>query len=477
MTTGGEIMNETIPLPDGAVIVDSQFGVDKVDYTVSQKWSVNNDAGLAIQGGLDNCIIKGNLTYGDSLDMEGQCIEGFAGALIVVYMDEEFDPDECEACNVDDLANMGGDYEFCAYRVELPCEPITVECGEPSASPSGSYYPSSAPTDAPSQSMAPSDGPSLTPSGSPTSDPTVPPTKAPTDKPTKSPTSTPTSSPTDPELAVETPPPTGSPTECPPSDPILIDIDGDSMYPAPPVTILSQNTTHVEFKVENTFSYEATSIFTQYHSGSFGETECLEDENVESGSSVDIEFTAECMHHTHISVINIWITDCSDYNDSLDALTESDDAEIPECCHPPEKTCKTVEYIFKLPCISPCPDDEVSTLPATEAPNASRRHLAASSTHKKKIHEHKAKLKAGLEKAGTTEEFQSLTGHAEPNDSEDHFCVAEDYPCGPDGDKVYACHYSARDGYKTFCVPEADSDALRFYPKDYCGPCVGGYVQ
>merc|ERR1712199_57625 len=90
----------------------------------------------------------------------------------------------------------------------------------------------------------------------------------------------------------------------------------------------------------------------------------------ESGSSVDIEFTAECMHHTHISVINIWITDCSDYNDSLDALTESDDAEIPECCHPPEKKCKTVEYIFKLPCISPCPDDEVSTLPAEEAQNS-----------------------------------------------------------------------------------------------------------
>merc|ERR1711907_500431 len=209
MTTGGEIMNETIPLPDGAVIVDSQFGVDKVDYTVSQKWSVDN-AGIAIQGGLDNCIIKGNLTYGDSEDMEGQCIEGFAGALIVVYMDEAFDPDECEACNVDDLASMGGDYEFCAYRVEPPCEPITVECGEPSAFPSGSYYPSSAPTEAPSQSMAPSDGPSLTPSGSPTSDPTV--------KPTKSPTSKPTSSPTDLPETIETPPPTGSPTECPPSD-------------------------------------------------------------------------------------------------------------------------------------------------------------------------------------------------------------------------------------------------------------------
>merc|ERR1712071_714686 len=55
-------------------------------------------------------------------------------------------------------------------------------------------------------------------------------------------------------------------------------------------------------------------------------------------------------------------------------------------------------------------------------------------------------------------------------------CVVEDYPCGPGLDKVHVCHYSARDGYKTFCVPEADSDALRFYPKDYCGPCVGGYA-
>jgi hypothetical protein len=42
---------------------------------------------------------------------------------------------------------------------------------------------------------------------------------------------------------------------------------------------------------------------------------------------------------------------------------------------------------------------------------------------------------------------------------------------------VYACHYSARHGYQTFCVPEPDSDILGFYPKDYCGPCVGGYGE
>ena len=63
------------------------------------------------------------------------------------------------------------------------------------------------------------------------------------------------------------------------------------------------------------------------------------------------------------------------------------------------------------------------------------------------------------------------------NENEEHFCVVDDYPCGaPNYDKVHVCHYSARDGYKTFCVPEPDSDALRFYPKDYCGPCVA-YVS
>lgn len=511
MTTGGEIMKETIPLPNHAIIISSQIGGDKVDFTVSQKWRVD-DAGLAIQAGLDNCVIKGDLNYGHSEDMNGDCVEGFASALVVVYMDEEFEPDECEACNVDDLADMGGDYEFCAYRVELPCEPITVECGEPSAAPSGSYYPSSAPTGAPTESSEPSSPPTGSPSASPTkapiaeviTEPPVDPTDSPSDAPTPSPSLMPSDGPSlapsdgpslmpsdGPSLvpsdgpSLSTDSPTDSPTLCPPSDPILIDIDGETMYPAPPVTITFQNTTHVEFKVENTFGSTISSVFTQYHSGDFGETECLEEENVESESKVEIEFTAQCMHHSKLSVVNVWITDCSDHDGATSFLEESDNAEIPECCHPDERKCKTVEYIFKLPCVSPCPDDEVSTLPieenaveepAKEAPSRRHRHLASSATHEK-IHDHNAKLKAEAQKEGTAEEFESMTGHAEPNSSEDHFCVAEDYPCGSNSDKVYACHYSARDGYKTFCVPEADSDALRFYPKDYCGPCVGGYVQ
>merc|ERR1712238_115365 len=166
MTTGGEVM-ETIPMPDNSIVIKNQnFANETVDFTVSQQW-ILEEAGLAIQSGMDSCIIKGNVTFGDSENVKGECIEGYAGAIVVVYMDEEFEPEECEACNVDDLSEMGGDYKFCAYRVELPCEPVSVECGEPSSAPSGSFYPSITPSQSPTESVAPSTTPSTSPSVSP----------------------------------------------------------------------------------------------------------------------------------------------------------------------------------------------------------------------------------------------------------------------------------------------------------------------
>merc|ERR1712194_615538 len=168
--------------PDNAIVIKNQhFADETVGFTVSQQW-ILEEAGLAIQSGMDTCIVKGNVTFGDSEDVEGECVDGFAGAIVVVYMDEEFEPEVCEACNVDDLSEMGGDYKFCAYRVELPCEPVSVECGKPSAAPtpSPSVTPSAAPT--PSPSVTPSDGPSLYPSSTPTNKPSLYPSSTPTNK-------------------------------------------------------------------------------------------------------------------------------------------------------------------------------------------------------------------------------------------------------------------------------------------------------
>ena len=58
-------------------------------------------------------------------------------------------------------------------------------------------------------------------------------------------------------------------------------------------------------------------------------------------------------------------------------------------------------------------------------------------------------------------------------EKEGYYCSSKDFPC--DGDMVHVCHYSTRKGYETFCIPEADSEILRFYSQDYCGPCIGGF--
>merc|ERR1712224_428159 len=137
----------------------------------------------------------------------------------------------------------------------------------------------------------------------------------------------------------------------------------------------------------------------------------------EKGVTIETEFLAQCMHHTKVSIINVWITNCDNDNIWLD---EIDDAEVPECCHPGDQ-CRTVEYQFKLPCVDPCPDDEddgVEALPdvpasSMEAPEGSyrQRHLAASSTHQK-IAEHKKDKEIEMH-AGTTEEFEAIAGHVE----------------------------------------------------------------
>jgi hypothetical protein len=52
-----------------------------------------------------------------------------------------------------------------------------------------------------------------------------------------------------------------------------------------------------------------------------------------------------------------------------------------------------------------------------------------------------------------------------------YYCFAKDFPCEGAGN-VNICHYARRRGYQTFCLPEADSEVLRFHSNDYCGACA-----
>merc|ERR1719162_1580233 len=210
----GDDVSDSVPMPDDALVVTSQDG-KKVEFTVRQEWSDENGMAIMYDETLESptCVVKGNVLFGDSEDLVGECFAGATGVTVVVYMDASFKPEECEACDVADLSEMGEN--FCAYRLEIPCEPTSVECGEPSTAPSGSYFPSSAPSDSPTKSPAPSNAPTNQPSASPTSQPS----KAPSDQPSSKPSSSPSLSPSSLPSGNPSSGPTTSPSSQPSSKP------------------------------------------------------------------------------------------------------------------------------------------------------------------------------------------------------------------------------------------------------------------
>ena len=157
------------------------------------------------------------------------------------------------------------------------------------------------------------------------------------------------------------------------------------------------------------------------------------------------------MKHVPISIVDVW------FSGSV-VLGSNDDAEIPLCCHPPpEASPEAVQWTFKLQCISEC-------VP-TAAPGDRRLEET--------VEEKSAEEFASLAAAHMQKPYHA--GEAAKKAQDGHFCNASDYPCGESDGMVNVCHYSAKEGYQTYCVPEPDSDVLGYYPKDYCGPCVGGY--
>ena len=118
-----------------------------------------------------------------------------------------------------------------------------------------------------------------------------------------------------------------------------------------PIRITSQNTTYVNFEVVNAFDATFTSVFTLYTTGTFGETNCPEENNIETSSIVD-QYTARCMGDDPHTIVKIWVAD-----GNRDILNQDDNAIVPKCCHPSESSqlqVPTAMYIFKLPCINPC---------------------------------------------------------------------------------------------------------------------------
>jgi len=392
VTTGGEVMETPIPMPENAIVVTTQNNGDNLGFTVSQEWV--EEAGMAIRIDTVDCIVKGNMTLGSKDDFEGECLAGFTSVTLVVFFDSDFDPLECEACNADDLADMGGSYEsWCAYSVEIPCDTIAVECGEGSTVPPTIVSPTKNPTVSPTTvsptknptnfptTISPTKNPTISPTTiSPTKNPTVSPTTQepsmpPTDRPT---TSTPTISPSKKPVVAPTPEPTkppivtngGSgdsgdiiefPSVC--KDDIKLlktvgTITDVSVHETDAIRIISQDRSTVTVQLNQAWESPGDEeipldhIFYAFRPDNFNE-KCYEETQVIE-NTVYGTITIQCAVTKPYALLEICIAD-DIKNEKLTWNENEENATVPKCCHPsfsPETP--VICYSFEISCVTEC---------------------------------------------------------------------------------------------------------------------------
>jgi len=196
----------------------------------------------------------------------------------------------------------------------------------------------------------------------PTAEPTVEPTAEPTAEPTLNPTAVPTALPTVAPVAPVSPPIVQASEEddddrffkpeCP-EDIVLIEHIGVTPYPDDGIRILSQDGTNVTVQLTQSYTNSPDTIdyvFYQYKPDVF-DSKCYEEEDMGGGSTIEI--TIECMRHSQIALLELWVAD----DVEKEVLTVGDNATIPECCHPdvPEGT-PTTKYLIEIKCKTECPD-------------------------------------------------------------------------------------------------------------------------
>merc|ERR1712159_701727 len=186
------------------------------EFTVSEEWVAKAEATVMAMKytntDYESSCNKMSMIEWEEINYTAQCTDGIAGATLVLYLNNVV-PEDCEACDVDSMEDT--EEHYCAYSIEIPCEVMSVECGEPSAAPSGSFFPSSAPSAGPTASSAPSSSPSSTPSASPTDVPSSSPSASPSDVPSASPSGSPSGSPS----ASPSDSPTANPSNAPSAGP------------------------------------------------------------------------------------------------------------------------------------------------------------------------------------------------------------------------------------------------------------------
>ena len=103
----------------------------------------------------------------------------------------------------------------------------------------------------------------------------------------------------------------------------------------------------VKFVVHNTWTETLDHVYVQYYDLNRNEP-CVHVEQVTKSWAQ--EFEALCMESVPVTTVGIWVSDAG-------ALSPTDAAEIPRCCHGPEDDDNPkIHLTFEVLCF--CPDDE-----------------------------------------------------------------------------------------------------------------------
>jgi len=217
-----------------------------------------------------------------------------------------------------------------------------------------------------------------------------------------------------------------------------------SIEPIEPIELILDESglTEVRFTFTNNWNVSMDDIDLFYDNGDGLGPQCQSLNSLPSGAMYPYTLAAACNPATQTAEIQVSIS-----NEQI-AYASS----ISECGMKGAGSCS---YVYVIPCSTDVVCDDKRRLEST----VEDTFVIDSNMY--------------IEEGFMTEEMKAA---AEPSDESDDtpYCVHNDYPCkGDEENMVYVCHYSSQAGYQTFCIPEMDSDILRFNKNHHCGPCDG----
>eukprot|EP00531_Pseudo-nitzschia_arenysensis_P014408 CAMPEP_0116128974 /NCGR_PEP_ID=MMETSP0329-20121206/7677_1 /TAXON_ID=697910 /ORGANISM="Pseudo-nitzschia arenysensis, Strain B593" /LENGTH=680 /DNA_ID=CAMNT_0003623211 /DNA_START=55 /DNA_END=2097 /DNA_ORIENTATION=+ len=408
------------PFPEDAVkIVNGENTTLTIEIT--QLWSEDVDLNFFIHYHSDThetvCESIPDFSYEQTMTKDLECYAGWTDVGIFIYFDDELTLEECQECNPPDA----DDENIVAYYFELPCEPIC-----------GSVEPTEAPVVAPPRDL---------------------------DQPQ---------------------------TDC--FDQVnvkVIDKTPDtSSIGSEIISIneLNSDSISVEFVVRD--DYEMISI--GYDDAQNHHRQCYQDFNVLGGEKIPIN--AACYDNFASLTVIFYIG--QNFEPSLCAA----------CSLPTGDTEDFVAITLEVPC------DPITCEPSSAPSQSPSRDALVSRTLSHTTRERNSQASSIIaDEAGchdgtkegvlcdalrkldtqdnatithglTSVEMRSVVNEASDKafEKDGPFCAHTDFPCeGDEESMVHVCYYAGNSGYHTFCIPESDSDMLRFNENHHCGPCEG----